>query len=288
MPSYASRIADRAGQVGRKALNTIRLVADSRVPVISYYDFIHNWGDALNPVLVRHISGKEPIPLEQVYNVRNSPVYSVIGSILGNYSDPNLEVWGSGFIGPERIFLVPPKKIHAVRGPLTRQVIVKLGLECPEVYGDPALLYPRYYSPPVEKEFDLGVVAHYTDRHDPWLECVAREQGALVIDVTSGVEEFVDQLCRCRTIASSSLHGLIAADSYGIPFTWISLSNRLLGGRFKFEDYFLSTGRSRVEPLEISAETSLNAVYDFAIESRPDLDLDLLYQVCPFRADGSR
>ena len=63
----------------------------------------------------------------------------------------------------------------------------------------------------VEKEFEFGVVPHYTDRNDPWLDCVAREQGALIIDVTLGVQEFVDQLCKCKVIASSSLHGLIAA-----------------------------------------------------------------------------
>jgi pyruvyltransferase len=259
---------------------------DRDVPVLTFYDYNRNWGDALNRVLVRHISGREPVAVQDVYALGNRPVYSVIGSILGNSNLPNIEVWGSGFIGADRTFLKAPKRIHAVRGPLTRQLVLKQGLACPAVYGDPALLYPRYYAPSVEKEYDLGIVAHYMDRDSPWLNRTARDANALIVDVFSGVHEFVDQLCRCRHIASSSLHGLIAADAYGIPFTWISLSKRLVGGSFKFRDYFLSTGRENVECLEISTDASVQRVYDFVIESDPEIDLDLLLRACPFGMNG--
>jgi pyruvyltransferase len=104
--------------------------------------------------------------------------------------------------------------------------------------------------------------------------------------VFSGAQEFVDQLCRCRVIASSSLHGLIAADAYDIPFVWISLSKRLVGGDFKFRDYFLSTGREDVECLEISSGTSVRRIYDFVTDSDPEIDLDLLLQTCPFGMNG--
>jgi pyruvyltransferase len=286
LSSYARRVVDKARNVQRKLSGTAKVAFDRKVPVLTFYDYNPNWGDALNRVLVRHISGREPVAVQDVYALGNRPVYSVIGSILGNSNLPNIEVWGSGFIGADRTFLTAPRRIHAVRGPLTRQLVLKQGLSCPAVYGDPALLYPRYYAPSVEKEYDLGIVAHYMDRDSPWLNRTAREANALIVDVFSGVQEFVDQLCRCRLIASSSLHGLIAADAYDIPFTWISLSKRLLGGDFKFRDYFLSTGRKNVECLDISSDTSARRIYDFVTDSDPKIDLDVLLQACPFAMNG--
>ena len=286
LSSYAGRVAEKVLRVERKLRGTAKVALDRNVPVPTFYDYNRNWGDALNPVLVRHISGRKPVAVQDVYALGSRPVYSVIGSILGNSNLPNIEVWGSGFIGADRTFAKAPKRIHAVRGPLTRELVVKQGLPCPAVYGDPALLYPRYYAPSVEKDYDLGIVAHYMDRDSPWVNRAAREANALVIDVFSGVKEFVDQLCRCRLIASSSLHGIIAADAYRIPFTWISLSKRLLGGEFKFRDYFLSTGRGNVECLEVSTGTPVRRIYDFVTDSDAEIDLDLLLQTCPFGTSG--
>jgi pyruvyltransferase len=39
-------------------------------------------------------------------------------------------------------------------------------------------------------------------------------------------------------IASSSLHGLILADAYGIPNVWMCLNKDTGGGEFKFKDYY--------------------------------------------------
>ena len=132
----------------------------------------------------------------------------------------------------------------------------------------------------------MGIVAHYMDQDSPLLNRIAGKANVLMIDVLSGVREFVDQLCSCRHIASSSLHGLIAADAYGIPFTWISLSGRLIGKDFKFRDYFLSTGRHDVESVELSSDVSLARVYDYAVNPHREIDLDLLMAACPFAING--
>lgn len=285
LSSYPRRITNKARRVPRKVVSTARVAFDPHVPILTFFNDNSNWGDALNPVLVEHVSGRKAVAVQDVYNFRKRPVYSVIGSILGNTSLP-VEVWGSGFIASDRTFQTAPRRIYAVRGPLTRNLVLKQGLSCPAVYGDPALLYPRYYTPSVRKEYDVGIVAHYMDQDSPWLNRVKCEASVLIIDVLGGVREFVDQLCRCRHIASSSLHGLIAADAYGIPFTWISLSNRLIGKDFKFRDYFLSTGRNDVKSVEISPDTSLGKLYDFAVNPHPEIDLDLLLRACPFAIDG--
>ena len=51
------------------------------------------------------------------------------GSILRNSRDNSI-IWGTGFMfGNEKI--INPKKILSVRGPLTRNRLLKLGINCP-------------------------------------------------------------------------------------------------------------------------------------------------------------
>lgn len=42
------------------------------------------------------------------------------------------------------------------------------------------------------------------------------------------------QINECESILSSSLHGIICEDTYGIPVAWIKLSDQILGDDFKY------------------------------------------------------
>ncbi len=57
-----------------------------------------------------------------------------------------------------------------------------------------------------------------------------------VIDIQGNWENVIDDINRCEFIASSSLHGIITADSYNIPSLWIKMSDKITGGNFKFQD----------------------------------------------------
>jgi hypothetical protein len=73
----------------------------------------------------------------------------------------------------------------------------------------------------------------------------AREKGWKIIDILQAntVAKFVEEIHTCELILSSSLHGIILADSYNIPAYHTILSNNVIGGEFKFRDYYASVGR---------------------------------------------
>ena len=48
----------------------------------------------------------------------------------------------------------------------------------------------------------------------------------------------------CRQIVTSSLHGLVVADAYGLLSAWLE-SSTPKGGEFKFHDYFASVHKIR-------------------------------------------
>jgi pyruvyltransferase len=252
------------------------MIHPDHVPLAWYSDY-PNWGDALNPVLVGWLAGK---PVRKV-EVGGGEFYIAIGSILW-MADGLTEVWGSGFMHEKDALTVPPKRIHAVRGPLTRAALIREGIECPEVFGDPALLLPRFYDPEVTKQYDVGLIPHILDKDHPWIRQQSHQPGVRVIDVQGDLLEFIHAVKACRTILSSSLHGLICADAYGIPNAWIRPSECLPGGDFKFRDYRLSIGAGEPRPLNLKPDTSLRELMAKAKLHPLRIDLTKLLLVCPF------
>lgn len=270
----------------RSAYTNARLLVDKDALVAIWY-YSKNWGDALSPLLIQKISGKKPL-IAPTYIVKKVPVFSVIGSVLElpnicNCGHGNLIVWGTGFISSRGRLSVQPKEICAVRGPLTRELILKQGYRCPEIYGDPALLYPQYYKPNVKKKYKLGIIPHHLDKDHIFLNNFYNDNDILIIDIEGGIHKVVDQICSCQKIASSSLHGIIAADAYGVPSTWIKLSDNVTGGGFKFFDYFESVGRTDEEALVIQKDSSVDDILDAFYSYKLDLDLNELWEACPLR-----
>ncbi|KKG75480.1 polysaccharide pyruvyl transferase family protein [Methanosarcina mazei] len=264
--------------------NTVKIIACREPCIIAFWwtGMENNWGDALNSILIENMTGKKPILSTEVFNIKKNNVYCVIGSILEIPSEKNLVVWGSGFISSDSQFKVKPKEIHAVRGPRTRELILKNGTYCPEIYGDPAMLYPCFYRPKIEKKYKLGIIPHYVDQNNPLLHLFKNDPSVLIIDMLSGIRKVVDDICSCELIASSSLHGIIAADSYGVPSIWIEFSKKVKGDGFKFYDYFESVGRENEFPLIITQNTTIKEIINQYKSYKINLDVDKLIESCPF------
>jgi pyruvyltransferase len=236
-----------------------------------------NWGDALSPYLVGRISGKTVRYDENPYCWKNF----VIGSILDRADNYSI-IWGSGMISPDALPRQKPYAIHAVRGPLTRERLVSAGAQCPEVYGDPALLLPRFFNPVSQKKWKIGVIPHNYDQQHPWINVVQREDGVKVIDVNSQIEQFVLDLISCECILSSSLHGLICADSYGIPNRRMILHGNLIGGDFKFFDYYAAANFIPEKPIQPKASESAKNLIPSISKVCTNSELDHLLECCPF------
>lgn len=203
-----------------------------------YWSGADNFGDALTPYIIRKLSRLEPFRVNK-YCV--SEYYALSGSIV-QWLNRNAIVWGSGIVARD-VAVVKPKKICAVRGPITRQRLREAGCVCPAIYGDPGLVLPRIYRPPRTKTFRLGIIPHYVDydhlkaKSNDW-----DDTGVLIINICAPVEQVVREINQCERTVSSSLHGLIASHAYGVPSTRVVFSDDLGGDGTKFFDYFLSVG----------------------------------------------
>ena len=229
-----------------------------------------NFGDLLTPWLLRKM-GHDPLYRS---NSQNGKLFC-IGSLL-HYVKPGDTVWGTGAMWSTTR---PPADARycAVRGPRTRRCIIEAGGECPEIYGDPALLASRFYRPNAPKTHALGVMPHYIDAGSAevadYLTAHTAPRTAwpsvlLINPLSADVQQTIDQICACERIISSSLHGLIVAESYGIPWQWHRFGDRLCGDDTKFHDFFESLNSFDADallaafPHEAHHETADNQLCD--------------------------
>ena len=139
-----------------------------------------------------------------------------------------------------------PLIIHALRGEKTRKhlcKILKRDIKC--VLADPGLLSSKIVET-CDKKYSIGIVPHYVDKDEKiFKEMLDYYPNSKFIDVQNKPEDVIKEISQCEYIISTSLHGLIIADSYGIPNCWCEISDKILGNRFKFHDYFSSFGTDR-------------------------------------------
>ena len=205
-------------------------------PLLTFWkDNEDNVGDHLTPAIVEHLLKRRVVLAAKTDTAK----LLAVGSILGFLREDDV-VWGTGCIKPRVILSPRGAKFLAVRGPLTREQVQDA--DVPSVYGDPGLLLPLVYNPVVEKAHKFGIIPHYVD------EGQFLSSKEFIISVRQPWHSFVRELLSCDMIISSSLHGLVLAEAYGIPVVWAKYSDKIIGGTFKFFDYLLGTGRKIQQP----------------------------------------
>jgi len=211
----------------------------------------HNWGDKLTPFLTMAYFGK--VAYKPVFSF--SPRLVVVGSILGSSTAGGV-IWGGGFISYDSVPNGIPERVCAVRGPLSRDIYLRHGIECPEVYGDPAILISSVAPMVGDKKFRYGLIPHYVDKSSPWLtQELIHDPSVLIIDIEGDLLKVAEEVASCQFIFSSSLHGLVCADAYNVPNTRIVLSDKVRGGDFKFLDYRLGVGSEAHVPIDVRSSS---------------------------------
>ncbi|MGB5417697.1 polysaccharide pyruvyl transferase family protein [Algibacter sp.] len=250
-----------------------------------------NYGDLLGKYLVEKISKKKVVwskPSTFSFYDFFSPIYVTIGSILSNVNHKCI-VWGSGIVSIE--YPIEKAKFLAVRGPQTRKHLLNQGYNVPEIYGDPALLLPKYYHPKVEKEYAIGIIPHYSD-FKKVKDFYKNEDGILLIDLmTNNVEATTNEFLKCEKIVSSSLHGVIVAHAYGIPAVWQKFSDNVFGDDIKYQDYFESVQIPNYKSKSVDVKMNMDALQDLFkryvyLPKNGDIDnlCEGLMSVCPFKS----
>lgn len=199
-----------------------------------------NFGDALAPYLLSYFSGLKV----QHDTISRAGIVS-IGSVL-EHVPPFWEgyILGSGMLYPDsRLHLhTGSMEVLAVRGPLTA-----MSVKGDYALGDPGLLADELVRPETKK-YDVGVVPHWSDNElANRSEWYSETWWTKIIDPAGDPLEVVRQIGECKKIVTSSLHGMIVADAFGIPRRVEASPAQKDGGWFKFHDYSQSI-QSKFEP----------------------------------------
>lgn len=242
-----------------------------------------NFGDWITPYIVERETGSSLRTPTDPLHEPDKPVVLGVGSIM-RLSGRNTVVWGSG-IRDRYQDIRPSKLVRSTRGPLTRQRILEVGGEAPPIYGDPALLLPRFYTPTAsEHTYRLGLLPHVS-QYERVRDLYEAEPAVTVIDLrTKAVERIVDQITSCGAVASSSLHGIIVANAYSVPVRWIQFDTNIFGDNTKYYDHFRSINRPAetfIDALgyrKLAPEAILEQIYPYELE----IDLDRLWEASIF------
>lgn len=259
---------------------------------LTWWVIAPNFGDLLSPYLISKLTNL-PVSLitltdqkEIFKNVKQNVFsYLAIGSIISKARN-NSVIWGSGAFGTEiENNLNKQAKYLAVRGPLTRNLLRIYNIECPSVYGDPALLLPYVFNPKIEKKYETGIIFRWSEEY--FNDLKVEENVKKIFLRSDCVEKTLTDILQCKTILSSSLHGLIVADAYNIPSAWLS-TNSAKGLEFKFYDYFLSVNKYQ-QPQNINlslTQKPLNSSFfkdNIDYNDKPiNYNAEQLFDACPF------
>lgn len=220
-----------------------------------------NFGDALNSIFLPDFG--VPVSWTPSEDAEIIGIGSILGWIPASFAGI---VLGAGFMYAEQQQSFSKADLQIVRGRHTAERCSAPPSTC---LGDPGLLVSRFLDQAAPTRHTLGLIPHYVDQQHPAVLRLADRypDEILVIDIRGTAQQVLTEISSCAAIASSSLHGLIAADALKKPNLWLTLSNNVSGGEFKYRDYYsayLPDNRIR-SPFALQGDESLSELLDQSV-----------------------
>ena len=227
-----------------------------------------NFGDLLAPLIVSLMVQRVGLPGSALPRRR----LLAVGSIL-HFAEPGDVVWGSGRNGriADLDHAVEALDVRAVRGPRTREWLIARGADCPEVFGDPALLLPVLRPDLVELAQERRHRVTFVSHIDDPPHSVPR--GVNALSPRADVEMILRSLVQSELVVATSLHPIIVAEAFGVPARSIVNQSE---PEFKFADHFLSTGRP-----QYTRSPTIAAAIELGGETPAMIDLEPLMAAFP-------
>lgn len=239
-----------------------------------WYSRANNFGDLLGPLIVNEIlaiNGSKPVEPTDLTEAQGSRKLLSVGSVL-HFAEDGDVVWGSGRNGK-----IASAEHHArdldvrmVRGPLTRDFLTAHGVGCPSLFGDPALLIPRLFGSRISgwsrNQRDVTIIPNLNDVP------ISNHKGQLLMP-TADLWHVIQRIYESRLVITSSLHGLILAEVFGIEARLVRTRHEPM---FKYEDYVFGSGRT-----ELLASETIEEALRASSMPPPKFDADAMIQAFP-------
>lgn len=215
-------------------------------------------------------------------------------------------MWGPGLIFENKKALATggsqtTEVVFATRGPHSFQDFASAankGTILHKVYGDAGSLFSWFYQPhDTTKRYELCIMPHHFDwdMGSPFLKRMNEwwpKETPYRIDIMDPLFKIADEIVQCQFVLCSSLHAIIFSDSYGVPNAHMKWGDNVIGGQYKFDDYYDSIGRQH-DWLDMSDESLWKSgkVVTFVEEQKAKYDVSKMdlypfWESCPFHAEG--
>lgn len=232
-----------------------------------------NFGDFLSRVIVELALAERGMTLGDEAKADRQML--AIGSVM-HFARTDAVIWGTGVNGKIDAAANTAERldVRAVRGPLTREFLMKRGIPVPEIYGDPALLLKRLsrgrFKPTGSARTifvpNLNDMSHIAD---------IDLAGLPVVSPKRSWNRCISDILDASFVVSSSLHGVIIAETFGIPARYVRLTDS--EHTFKYEDYYLGSGRAGFAPAR-----SIGHALELGGEPLPNFDPEPLLAAFPY------